>query len=646
MENTVYGLSIIDTAQLHSEDEDFFGSEEASFTIAAVEKGCEDDDFEEIMDNAAFNDDDLEASVSVAVESVVSDGDDFASSSGLVCPETDDEFLKIREKITEGCSCSINCISQFNAEEVFLFRLSLFEMKKSEKDMLILGKLQVLSKGADSLPQHARATKGKRTRITCEYQYDHRHVCKEAFMFLHDVGPKQLKNLQKHLKENGPVPRQHGLTGRVPATTHPFEVVHDAALFIRNFAEVHGLPQPAARSGRAQNPPIFLPASQNYKIVHSKYVEACIAKSPQLRFLPYKSFLNMWRRCLPDIVFMTPRSDVCARCEQFRADVKAAFREEDKIKAMTDFKAHLDTAQEERNYYLTSMKKAETSLANSETDLFYCHYTFDFAEQIHLPHHARQVGPLYFKSPRKVQIFGVCCDANKQQVNYLIDEDKSIGFNGSSTHGPNSVISMLDHYFSVHALREKECHLHCDNCVGQNKNNYVTGYLAWRVITGKNQQITLSFMRVGHTRCLVDGHFGLIKKLYRHSDTDTLEQFHQVVERSSSSNFGQVSGWQWREWDTFFPKFFRRIPQITKYQHFRFSMNSPGVVFAREHHDSEEVTIKLFKKRVNSCTVEGASLPAIISPAGLTSERKKYLYEQVRPYVNAEFQDITCPSPA
>ena len=47
MENTVYGLSIIDTAQLHSEDEDFFGSEEASFTIAAVEKGCEDDDFEE-----------------------------------------------------------------------------------------------------------------------------------------------------------------------------------------------------------------------------------------------------------------------------------------------------------------------------------------------------------------------------------------------------------------------------------------------------------------------------------------------------------------------------------------------------------------------------------------------------------------------
>lgn len=71
---------------------------------------------------------------------------------------------------------------------------------------------------------------------------------------------------------------------------------------------------------------------------------------------------------------------------------------------------------------------------------------------------------------------------------------------------------MLDHYFDTHGLNETACHLHCDNCVGQNKNSCVVGYLAWRIITEKNQEITLSFRRVGHTRCLVDGHFGLIKK--------------------------------------------------------------------------------------------------------------------------------------
>ena len=188
-------------------------------------------------------------------------------------------------------------------------------------------------------------------------------------------------------------------------------------------------------------------------------------------------------------------------------------------------------AQQECDYYLASMKKAETQLSEAQDTRSvpqYAHYTFDFAEQVHIPHHARQVGPIYFKVCRKIQVLGICCDSNRKQVNYLIDEDNSIGVNGINTHGPNSVISMLDHYFTKHALQESNCHLHCDNCVGQNKSNYVTGYLAWRIIKGKHQEITLSFMRVGHTRCLVDGHFGLIKKIYRQSDTDTLSQMAEL----------------------------------------------------------------------------------------------------------------------
>lgn len=108
----------------------------------------------------------------------------------------------------------------------------------------------------------------------------------------------------------------------------------------------------------------------------------------------------------------------------------------------------------------------------------------------------------------------------------------------------------------------------CDNCIGQNKNNYVTADLAWRVIKGKHQEIVLSFMRVGHTRCLVDGHFGLFKKIYRQSDTDTLQQMAKVVEQSSMNNAAQLYDWQWRDWDSFVKKLFRKIPLTTKYQHF------------------------------------------------------------------------------
>lgn len=112
-------------------------------------------------------------------------------------------------------------------------------------------------------------------------------------------------------------------------------------------------------------------------------------------------------------------------------------------------------------------------------------------------------------------------------------------------------------------------------------NNYVVGYLAWRIITGRHKDITLSFMRVGHTRCLVDGHFGLIKKIYRQCDTDTLSQMCDVVKRSSTNNVPQLFDWEWRQWDAFFPKFFKRIPLITKYQHFYFLHHDLLCSFAR-----------------------------------------------------------------
>ena len=179
----------------------------------------------------------------------------------------------------------------------------------------------------------------------------------------------------------------------------------------------------------------------------------------------------------------------------------------------------------------------------------YGHYTFDFAQQLQVPYHARQVGPLFFKVPLKVQLFGTCNDSTNTQVNYMYDESQSIGMNGTLAHGPNSVVSMLHHFFQHYSGHELECHLHADNCVGQNKNRTVVGYLAWRVITGLNRKITLSFMLVGHTRCFVDGNFGLLKRFYRRSDIDTVQQLQEMVNNSSQNNVAQMYPWEWRAWD-------------------------------------------------------------------------------------------------
>ena len=63
---------------------------------------------------------------------------------------------------------------------------------------------------------------------------------------------------------------------------------------------------------------------------------------------------------------------------------------------------------------------------------------------------------MYFKVGRKVQLFGICCDSNNIQVDYLVDESETIGKNGTKSHGANSVISMLDHYFNTHSLKKNQ----------------------------------------------------------------------------------------------------------------------------------------------------------------------------------------------
>ena len=52
-------------------------------------------------------------------------------------------------------------------------------------------------------------------------------------------------------------------------------------------------------------------------------------------------------------------------------------------------------------------------------------------------------------------------------MNYLIDENADTG------KGGNTVASFLHHFFGTWGLGEKKVFLHADNCVGQNKNNYM-----------------------------------------------------------------------------------------------------------------------------------------------------------------------------
>jgi len=162
---------------------------------------------------------------------------------------------------------------------------------------------------------------------------------------------------------------------------------------------------------------------------------------------------------VPHIKIATPRDDVCATCERLRKAVSDACEEEEKLSSAEALRQHILTAQKKRDAYNKCIKKA----AGNDV---YVHFTFDFSQNICLPHHARQMGPVYFASLRKVQIFGFRIDNVPIQLNFLVDENETIGKDGSNSHGPNAVISMVDWALESHNRGETVCVLHADNCPG------------------------------------------------------------------------------------------------------------------------------------------------------------------------------------
>ena len=62
-------------------------------------------------------------------------------------------------------------------------------------------------------------------------------------------------------------------------------------------------------------------------------------------------------------------------------------------------------------------------------------------------------------------------------------------------------------------------------------------------------------MRVGHTRSVMDGFFGLSKQLWYSTENDTMEDVEDAVAKSSNANNAVAFFWKWREWDAFLLQF-------------------------------------------------------------------------------------------
>ena len=180
-------------------------------------------------------------------------------------------------------------------------------------------------------------------------------------------------------------------------------------------------------------------------------------------------------------------------------------------------------------------------------------------------------------------------------------------------------------------------------------------YLAWRVLSGLNESIEISFLLVGRTKFAPDWCFGLLKQLFRKSLVGCLNDLVRVVNQSAETNHAQLVGEEdgtvlvhQYDWATFFAPYFRRsaFDGIKSWHHLVFSSTAPGQCEVRVYSDLEETTsIKLLSKEHAGWEPDSDTLPPVINPPGLPRERRKYLFEKIREFVPEAHRDTVCPDP-
>ena len=571
--------------------------------------------------------------------------------------ENEQVIEKVKKFLKDGCGCALGakggpCSGQFS-EEVVLFNLNnCLELSNDELDLVVLASIQAFT--------HREYTGVKRSRNPrCTFYYQSVAICKEMFLYLYGLSNSRFRRLKEHYQTHGICPRVHGNTKRLPENTLSQATIEGVHTFMTNYVEENAISLPGRIPGFKSDDIKVLSSSETKKSVWRVYEAAC--ESSDLRAVSYRKFLQLWEQFHPNVVVAKPMTDLCFTCQQNTSKLQRAanLSDREKSECVKAHQDHLNCAQSEREYYRNLCTNSENALETIGTETLLnresrdacslnatVHYSFDYAQQVHIPSNPMQPGPIYFKTPRKCGIFGVMCEGLPRQVNFLIDEASSAG------KGANATVSYVHYYFEHHGLGETDTHLNADNCTSQNKNNCFLWYLAWRTLMKLHHSISYSFLIAGHTKFAPDRCFGLIKKVYKVTYVSLLYEFARLVETSSTTgmNKAQLVGTHdgrvvvpVYDWSSFLGQFFKKLPNIKKFHHFRFSRENPGMVFYKEFVSSPEQSFMLLKNNV--ILPSASTLPPEVNPDGLSEERKSYFYHEIRQFCKPGTEDIVAPAP-
>ena len=107
--------------------------------------------------------------------------------------------------------------------------------------------------------------------------------------------------------------RKHGNTHRQPVHALSVDDVKKAVSFIEGFVEDHGILLPGRIPGYNRSDLKLLPSSITKLAVWERYRDLV---SDGARVVGYRSFRNIWRKYLPQVIITKPMTDLCLTCQK------------------------------------------------------------------------------------------------------------------------------------------------------------------------------------------------------------------------------------------------------------------------------------------------------------------------------------------
>lgn len=164
----------------------------------------------------------------------------------------------------------------------------------------------------------------------------------------------------------------------------------------------------------------LLPSSESRASIWRQYKK--VLEDGNLTVASYTKFVALWNTLMPYIVVMKPASDLCSLCQlnNTKINQNVNVSEQEKLNCLSDQQTHLHEEKNEREFMKTNITACKEILQGSGIDLLTgrpcssfkgtVHYSYDYAQQVHIPSNPQQPGPIYFKTPQKRGLFGIRCE--------------------------------------------------------------------------------------------------------------------------------------------------------------------------------------------------------------------------------------------